>query len=57
MWCAPYHTARFLENFIAKEFETDVLQLSEMTEGTGREMQVRACGGASGVYRGCIGGA
>jgi hypothetical protein len=46
MWCAPYHTARFLENFIAKEFETDVLQLSEMTEGTGREMQVRACGGA-----------
>ena len=40
MWCVPYHTAKFLETFVAKEFETDVLERSVLTEGTGREMQV-----------------
>ena len=31
--------AAFLENFVGKVIETDILGLSLLTEGTGREMQ------------------
>jgi hypothetical protein len=34
--------AHFLHTFVAKEFETDILELSGMTEGSGREMQAGA---------------